>query len=133
MATIIKDILIDAPAAAVWDAVADFGAVHRRFAPGFVTNVELIPGARMVTFGDGTVAKELFLGVDHDRRRLAYSVRNERLDHHSASFQVLDEGAGRSRLIWTADVLPDAIAPYIAERMDAGLAVAKETLGRVPA
>jgi len=133
MASIIKDILIDAPAAAVWDAVADFGAVHRRFAPGFVTNVELIPGARMVTFGDGTVAKELFLGVDHDRRRLAYSVRSERLEHHSASFQVVDEGAGRSRLTWTADVLPDAIAPYIADRMDAGLAVAKATLGRVPA
>ena len=133
MASIIKDILIDAPAAAVWDAVADFGAVHRRFAPGFVINVELIPGARMVTFGDGTVAKELFLGVDHDRRRLAYSVRSERLEHHSASFQVVDEGAGRCRLTWTADVLPDAIAPYIADRMDAGLAVAKATLGRVPA
>ena len=133
MASIIKDILIEAPAAAVWDAVADFGAVHRRFAPGFVTNVELIPGARMVTFGDGTVAREVFLGVDHDRRRLAYSIDSERLAHHSASFQVVDEGAGRSRLIWTADVLPDAIAPYISERMDAGLVSAKATLGRVPA
>ena len=55
MASIIKQILIDAPAADVWDAVADFGAVHRRFAPGFVTDVELIPGARMVTFADGMV------------------------------------------------------------------------------
>ena len=43
MATIIKTIDIDAPAAAVWDAVSDFGAVHTRFAPGFVTNVELGP------------------------------------------------------------------------------------------
>ena len=133
MTSIIKEIIIDAPASAVWDAVADFGAVHRRFAPGFVTNVELVPGARMVTFGDGTVAKELFLGVDHGRRRLAYSIDNERLAHHSASFQVIDESGGKSRLIWTADVLPDAIAPYIAERMDAGLASAKATLGRVPA
>ena len=133
MATIIKEITIAAPAGAVWDAVADFGAVHRRFAPGFVTNVELIPGARMVTFGDGTVGKELFLGVDHDRRRLAYSVDNERLAHHSASFQVLDDGAGKSRLIWTVDVLPDAMAGYLSERMDAGLASAKATLGRVPA
>ena len=45
MASILTSVEIDAPAAAVWDAVADFGAVHRRFAPGFVTNVELIPGA----------------------------------------------------------------------------------------
>jgi carbon monoxide dehydrogenase subunit G len=133
MATIIKEINIEAPAAAVWDAIADFGAVHRRFAPGFVTGVELIPGARMVTFGDGTVAKELFLGVDHARRRLAYSIDNERLVHHNASFQVLDEGAGQSRLVWTVDVLPDAMGAYLSERMDAGLASAKATLGRAPA
>jgi carbon monoxide dehydrogenase subunit G len=132
MATIIKEITIDAPASAVWDAVADFGAVHRRFAPGFVTNVELVAGARMVTFGDGTVARELFVGIDHDRRRLAYSIDNERLAHHSASFQVLDDRAG-SRLVWTVDVLPDAMAAYLSERMDVGLASAQATLGRVPA
>ncbi|TAJ69093.1 MAG: SRPBCC family protein [Phenylobacterium sp.] len=133
MATIIKTVEIDAPADAVWDAVADFGAVHTRFAPGFVTNVELIPGARMVTFGNGMVAKELFLGCDHDVRRLAYSVRTETFTHHSASFQVSDLGAGRSRLTWIADVLPDSIAPTVAGMMEAGIAVAKETLGRVPA
>ena len=133
MATIIKDILIDAPADAVWDAVADFGAVHRRFAPGFVTNVELVPGARVVTFGDGAVAREIFLGIDHPARRLAYAIDNERLAHHSAAFQVSDAGVGRSRLTWTVDVLPDAMAPYLSERMDAGLVSAKATLGRVPA
>jgi carbon monoxide dehydrogenase subunit G len=133
MASIIKEIAIDAPADAVWDAVSDFGAVHRRFAPGFVTNVELIPGARMVTFGDGSVVKELFLGCDEQRRRLAYSVQSERLAHHSASFQVLDDGPGRSRLVWTADVLPEEMAIYIAGRMDEGLSVAKDVLGRVPA
>ena len=133
MASILKSIEIDAPADAVWDAVADFGAVHRRFAPGFVTNVELEPGARIVTFGDGTAAKELFLGCDHAHRRLAYSVQSERLAHHSASFQVVDLGGGRSKLIWTADVLPDAMVGYISERMDAGLVAAKGTLGGVPA
>lgn len=133
MTSIIKEVAVEAPAEAVWDAVADFGAVHRRFAPGFVTDVELIPGARMVTFGDGSVVKELFLGCDHARRRLAYSVQSERLAHHSAAFQVLDDGPGRSRLIWTADVLPDEMAAYIAGRMDEGLKVAKEVLGRVPA
>ncbi|WP_334162377.1 SRPBCC family protein [Phenylobacterium sp.] len=133
MTSIIRHVEIDAPADAVWDAVADFGAVHRRFAPGFVTNVELVPGARMVTFDNGQVVKELFLGVDHDARRLAYSVQLPQLSHHSASFQVADEGGGRCRLVWIADVLPDEMAPYIAGRMDEGLKVAKETLGRVPA
>jgi len=133
MASIIKDVLIEAPAADVWDAVADFGAVHTRFAPGFVTHVELIPGARMVTFGSGAVAKELFLGIDPDKRRLAYSVQSERMAHHSASFQVLDEGGGKSRLVWTADVLPDEVAPFVSGMMQQGLEVAKKTLGRVPA
>lgn len=133
MTSILKHIDIDAPADAVWDAVSDFGAVHRRFAPGFVTNVELIPGARMVTFGDGTVVKELFLGCDHQARRLAYSVRAPGFEHHSASFTVTDLGGGKSRLDWHADVLPEAVADRVAGMMEAGLKVAQGVLGRVAA
>jgi hypothetical protein len=133
MATIIKTIDIDAPAEAVWDAVSDFGAVHTRFAPGFVTNVELIPGARMVTFANGLVAKELFLGSDARERRLAYSVRTERFTHHSASFVVSELAEGRSRLTWTADVLPDEIAATVGGMMEAGLQAAQPVVGRVPA
>lgn len=133
MASILKHIDIDAPADAVWDAVSDFGAVHRRFAPGFVTDVELIEGARMVTFVNGMVVKELFLGVDHDARRLAYSVRTDRFTHHSASFTVTDQGGGRSRLDWHADVLPDDVAPMVSGMMEDGLEVAQGVLGRVPA
>jgi len=130
MASIIKDITMDAPADAVWDAVADFGAVHTRFAAGFVVGVTLEPGARIVTFGDGQVAREVFVGVDHEARRLAYSIESERLAHHNAAFQVIEEGAGRCRLVWTVDLLPDVIAPYMAGRMDAGLVAAKATLER---
>src|SRR5262249_7653985 len=118
MASIIKTIDIDAPADAVWDAVSDFGAVHRRFAPGFVTNVELVPGGRRVTFGNGLVAHEEFLGVSDEHRRLAYSVRTERFTHHNGAFQVADLGQGRSRLTWIADVQPDEIAPMVSGMMD---------------
>lgn len=133
MASILKSVDIDAPADAVWDAVADFGAVHRRFAPGFVTNVELIPGARMVTFANGMVVKELFLGRDDAQRRLAYSVRTDGFEHHNASFTVVDLGAGKCRLDWRADVLPDAVAPMVAGMMADGLKVARDVLGRIPA
>jgi carbon monoxide dehydrogenase subunit G len=133
MTSILKSVDIDAPADAVWDAVADFGAVHRRFAPGFVTNVELIPGARMVTFANGAVVKELFLGRDDAARRLAYSVRAGGFEHHSASFTVEDLGAGKSRLHWHADVLPEATAARVAGMMEEGLKVAEGVLGRVPA
>lgn len=132
MATLIKDITLDAPAEAVWDAVADVGAVHIRFAPGFVTNVELVPGARLVTFDDGQTLREDIVGLDHAHRRLAYSVKSPRLAHHNASFQVFDAGAGKARLVWTVDLLPDEIAPYMESRLEAGLAAAKDVLGRVP-
>jgi len=133
MASIIREILVDASADKVWDAVADFGAVHTRFAPGFVVDTQLEEGARVVTFGNGMVARELFLGADHGTRRLAYSVRTERFEHHSASFQVTDAGDGRSRLVWTADVLPDAIAPMVAGMMEQGLKAAEPAVGRIPA
>ncbi|HEY8618148.1 SRPBCC family protein [Phenylobacterium sp.] len=133
MASIIRQVEIDAPAAAVWDAVADFGAVHRRFAPGFVTDVQLVPGARMVTFHNGQTVKELFLGRDDTARRLAYAVVSERLAHHSAAFQVVELTGDRCRVVWTADLLPDEMAPYIAGEMEKGLDAAKEVLGRVPA
>jgi len=133
MASIIREILVDAPADQVWDAVADFGAVHTRFAPGFVVDTQLEEGARVVTFGNGMVARELFLGADHEARRLAYSVRTERFEHHSASFQVTDEGDGRSRLVWTADVLPDGVAPMVAGMMEQGLKAAAPAVGRIPA
>jgi hypothetical protein len=133
MASIIKSIDIDAAAADVWDAVVDFGAVHRRFAPGFVVDTQLEPGARIVTFANGLTARELFVSSDVARRRLVYSVRTERFDHHNGAFQVDDLGAGRSRLTWTADLLPDAMAPTVAGMMEQGLTVAQGVLGRVPA
>jgi hypothetical protein len=133
MASITRETLIDASPDAVWDAVSDFGAVHRRFAPGFVTDVVLEPGARLVTFADGTVVRELFLGCDPRRRRLAYAVRSERLSHHSAAFEVFEAADGRARLVWTTDVLPEAAAGYIAGRMEAGLEAARAVVGRIPA
>lgn len=132
MATLIKEITVDASADAVWDAVADVGAVHTRFAPDFVTHVELVPGARLVTFDTGQVFREDIIGLDHAHHRLAYSVKSEALTHHNASFQVFEAGPGKSRLVWTVDLLPDAVAPYMEGRLEAGLAAAKDVVGRVP-
>jgi hypothetical protein len=87
----------------------------------------------MVTFANGMTVKELFVGRDDACRRLAYSVRSERFTHHSASFVVSDLGGGKSRLTWTADLLPDTAAPTVAEMMETGLKVAQPVLGRVPA
>ena len=92
MASIHKDIPIDAHPDAVWAAVRDFGAVHKRLAPGFVVDARLDGEARVVTFANGTVARELLVDCDEARRRLVYAVVSERLKQHSASVQVLADG-----------------------------------------
>jgi hypothetical protein len=118
MASIHKDIIIDAAPADVWDAVRDFGALHTRLVPGFVLDTRLDGDARIVSFSNGTVARELLVDCDDARQRLVYAVISERIKQHSASVQVTAESDGRSRLAWTVDVLPHEIAPYMNAQMD---------------
>jgi Polyketide cyclase / dehydrase and lipid transport len=128
MASIHKDIPIDAHPDEVWDAVRDFGAVHK-LAPGFVTDSRLEDDARIVTFHNGTVARELFVDCNEARRRLAYAIISERVKHYSASVQIIGDGT-RARMIWIVDVLPNEIAPYIAGQMDQGALAMQKALGR---
>jgi hypothetical protein len=119
MASIHKEIPLAASPDAVWDVVRDVGAVHTRFAPGFVLDTTLEDGARVVTFANGFVAREVFVAMDEAARRFAYSVRSERLSHHNASFQVFADGEG-ARLVWIADVLPEAAAVTVDGMMEDG-------------
>lgn len=130
MASIHKDIPIDAAPDTVWAAVRDFGAVHTRLAPGFVIDARLDGDARIVTFANGNVAREVLVDCDDARRRLVYAIANERVSHYSASVQVKADGETRSRLIWIVDVLPNAIAPHIDAQMDLGALAVQKTLGR---
>lgn len=122
MASIHKESFLDAPASEVWNALADFGALHHRLVPGFVTDTKLDGDARIVSFANGTVAREILVDCDHERQRLVYAIINERITQHSASAQVFADGPARCRFVWTADVLPNDIAPYMSEQMDLGLA-----------
>lgn len=129
MASIRKEIVIDAPANKTWDVVRDVGAVHRRMAPGFVVDTRLEEAARVVTFANGLVARELIVDVDDAARRLVWAVvGSPRLTHHNASMQVFTDGEHRSRVVWIADLLPNEVAGHIAGMMDGGLATMKKTL-----
>jgi hypothetical protein len=130
MASIHKDIPIDAHPTDVWDAVRDFGAVHTRLAPGFVTDARLEGDTRIVTFANGMVAREQLVDCDEARRRLVYAIASERVSHYSASVQVTADGDTRSRLIWIVDVLPNEIAPYIDAQMNQGALAVQKALGR---
>ena len=130
MASIHKDILIDAPAHDVWDAVRDFGALHRRLVPGFVLDTELDGEARIVSFANGTVARELLVDCDDARRRLVYAVISERVTHYSASVQVAADGATGSRLSWIVDLLPHEMADYVDGQMDQAALAMQQALAR---
>jgi hypothetical protein len=120
MASIYKDILLDARPDDVWAAVRDYGAVHQRVAPGFVTDCKLDGDFRIVTFANGNVAQERLVTLDDARMRLVYAVVSPRVKQHSASIQIFADGQGRSRLVWIADVLPNEIGDYIEGQMDLG-------------
>jgi carbon monoxide dehydrogenase subunit G len=130
MASIRREIQLEVPPDKVWDALRDVGAIHHRLAPGFVTDVRLEPGARVVTFGNGVVARELIVDVDDEARRLVWSVVGGMMTHHNASAQVFADGQERCRFVWIADLLPDEVAPAIAQMIDQGIAVIKQTLER---
>jgi uncharacterized protein YndB with AHSA1/START domain len=128
MATIRVETCIDAPADRVWDAIRDYGALHTRLVPGFVVDTRLEGDSRMVTFGNGMIARERIVAVDDQARRFAYGVVGERMTHHSASNQVFEDGEGRCRFVWIADVLPDAAAETMEPMMRQGADVLKATL-----
>jgi len=127
MASIHREVVVEASPDLVWDAIRDVGAVHERLAPGFVVDTQLEDGARIVTFGNGVVARELIVDVDEAARRLVWSVVGGRMTHHNASLQVFTEST-KSRVVWIADLLPNEVAPYIAGMIDQGMTVMKKTM-----
>src|SRR6266496_2396991 len=128
MASIRREVSVEAGPVMVWDAIRDVGAVHERLAPGFVVDTRLEEGARIVTFGNGVVARELIVDVDEEARRLVWAVVGGRMTHHNASLQVFADGEGRSRVVWIADLLPNELAGYISGLIEQGMAVMKKTL-----
>jgi hypothetical protein len=70
MASVRKEILIDARPDDVWAALRDWAAPHERLVPGFVVDARLDGEDRIVTFFNGAVVRELLVDLDDDARRL---------------------------------------------------------------
>jgi hypothetical protein len=99
--------------------------------PGFVVDTRLEPGARVVTFANGMVIKELIVTIDDDGRRLVWSAEGGSLAHYNASVQVFADGAG-SRVVWIADFLPHEAASTVGPMIEQGIAAMKKALDRAP-
>ena len=128
MASLRSEVHIDCRPETAWDALRDVGALHTRLVPGFVVDTKLEEGARVVTFGNGMVARELIVDIDDEARRVAWSVVGGKMTHHNASAQVFADGSKACRFVWIADLLPNQVAPAIAGMMERGIAVIKTTL-----
>ena len=131
MASIRREIRIDAAPEKVWDAVRDIGNIHKRLVPGFVADCRMEgDDARIVTFGNGLVVKEIIVDRDDAARRLCWSAKSERMTHHNASMQIFADGANGTKAVWIADLLPNEAAPAIGAMIDQGMGVMKKTLER---
>jgi carbon monoxide dehydrogenase subunit G len=127
MASIRREIEIAAKVETVWEALRDVGAIHTRLARGFVTDVVMDGGDRLVTFANGVTVRERIVDVDDAQRRVVWSVVGSAMTHHNASAQVWDDG-GATRFVWIADLLPNELAPGIAAMIESGLAAIRATL-----
>lgn len=129
MASIVQEFEVPAPASRVWALLRDFGGVDR-LAVGFVTACALEEEGRvrLVTFFNGMQVRERLVASDDARMRIAYSAFGGPTTHHNASAQVIAEGSDRCRFVWTTDLLPDAVAPAIAQMMERGAQAMRSAL-----
>jgi len=127
MASIHRELEINAPAEDVWDAIRDVGAVYTRLARQFVIDTQLDGDSRLVTFANGEVVRERIVTMDDHARRLVYAVVDWRTTHHNASFQVVPGDTG-CRLVWITDLLPDSLAALVNGFVEQGCVAIRQTL-----
>ncbi len=128
MASIRTETLINATLDEVWAALRDWGALHERLAPGFVTDTRLEGCDRIVTFFDGVVVREVLVNLDDDAHRLAWAIVGGPYTHHNGSAQLFSAENDQTRFLWIADLLPDELADATSERMQQGTNVIKQVL-----
>lgn len=128
MASIRKEIRIKAPANQIWDALKDVGALHTRLVPGFVTDTKMEGNTRVVTFGNGMVAREEIVSIEPSQQRVAWAVIGQQFRHYSSAAWVESDPKGGSRFFWSADLLPDDLAPQVDKMMTEGIEAVKRTL-----
>jgi hypothetical protein len=129
MASIIREIIIDAPADEVWSAVGDFANGPNKTSRGFFVECRLeAPDMRALVFADGMVARERLIARDEAAKRIVWGWVADDVTHDNTSMQVFAEGETRSRLVWIHDTLPDRLSDWLAGAMDQLVPVLQQNL-----
>jgi hypothetical protein len=130
MASIRKEILIDASPDDAWAALRDWGALHQRLVPGFVTDARLDGRDRIITFFQ---RRGRTRSARRSRRQCVatvYTVAGGAYAHFNASAQIFASGDGGTLFVWITDLLPDEAAERVSGLMEKGIGVIKQTLER---
>jgi hypothetical protein len=120
MASIHRETVVEVGVERAWAVLRSVGSAHELFAP-VLSAGELNGDGRRVRFANGTVVNERIVDVDDGQRRVAYSALDAPgLQYHHASMQVLDEGPGRCRFVWTTDFLPPEASATLIPLIESG-------------
>lgn len=133
MVSIRKERVIEVKPESAWAALCDWGGLGERLVPGFVVDVRLDDGDRILTFFNGMVVRERLVGLDEAHRRLAWSAIGEPFTHHNGAAQVQTNPDGTTSFVWISDLLPDDLEPEMDKMMDRGMDTIKQTLEAVQA
>jgi hypothetical protein len=130
MASIHIQFEIDLDADRVWQVIGDWANGPVAMARGHVVSSQADRDVRVVNFATGTIARERLVARDDATRRIVYSLTGDtvRPDHDNAVMQIVPDGAGRSRFVWTRDVLPDELAEPLRVAMERAAPIIKRTL-----
>ena len=131
MGSIRKQLQTRARVEDVWAAIRDVGALHTRLVPGFVTDTNLEPGVRIVTFANGLTIREPIVALDEDARRLVWTAVGGRTAHYNASVQAFPLPEGGTSVVWIADFLPDEIEDFLRQAMTAGMKAMQGALDKL--
>jgi len=130
MASIRTEFEIDVDADRAWRVIGDWADGPVGMARGYVVSSIVEDDVRVVTFAKGNVARERLVARDEAARRIVYSLIGDTVcpTHDNTAMQIVADGPGRCRFVWSRDVLPDELAgPLLAAMEDASQAI-KRTL-----
>jgi hypothetical protein len=135
MASIRTEFAIDVDADRVWQVIGDWADGPVGMARGHVVSSQADGDVRVVTFARGTVARERLIARDEGQRRIVYSLIGDTVhpEHDNTAMQIVPDGDGRCRFVWSRDVLPDELAAPLHAAMEEAAPIIRSTLESDPA
>jgi hypothetical protein len=130
MASICTEFEIDVDAERAWQVIGDWAGGPVGMGQGYVVSSYAEGDIRVVTFAKGTVARERLVARDESVRRIVYSLIGDTVcpEHDNTAMQIVADGPGCCRFVWSRDVLPDELAGPLRAAMEEASQVIKRTL-----